>query len=72
VIFLFNNEHKYWFIHKQAVKRLLLVREVWCSNLQPIKSPTRYQQLATAANLMSGPWRKAAKLGTAHSWHRKG
>jgi len=47
---------------------LLLLREVWGSNPEPIKSPTSYQRLATAATLMCvGPWRKAVELGTAYS-----
>jgi len=45
-----------------------LVWEVWGSNPEPIKSPKRCQQLALAATLMCGPWRKAAEMGTAHSW----
>jgi len=47
------------------------VREVLGSNPEPIKSPTSCQQLATAATLMCGPWRKAAEMGTAYSWHSK-
>jgi len=43
----------------QVVRRLLLVREVWGSNLEPIKSPTRCQRLATAATLMC--WGPGAK-----------
>jgi len=39
----------------QVVKRLFLEREVWGSNSKPIKSPTRFQQLATAVNLKLGP-----------------
>jgi len=31
-----------------VVRSLLLVREVWSSNLESIKFPTRYQRLATA------------------------
>jgi len=49
------------------VRRLPLVRKEWGSNLEPIKSPTRCQRLATAATLMCGPRRKAAEIGTAHS-----
>jgi len=56
----------------QVIRRLLLVREVWGSNSEPKKSPTRYQRLATAAILKCGPWCKAAEKGTAHSWHPKG
>jgi len=56
----------------QVVRCLLLVREVWGSNSEPIKSPTRCQRLATVAALMCGPWRIAAELGTSHSWHPKG
>jgi len=44
----------------QLARRLLLVREVWGSNLEPIISPTHYRRLATAANLMCEPRRKAA------------
>jgi len=33
----------------QVVRRLLLVREVWGSNPEPIKSPTLCERLATAA-----------------------
>jgi len=51
----------------QVERRLLLVRKVWGSNPTLIKSPTRCQWLATAATLMCGSCRKAAKLGTAHS-----
>jgi len=47
------------------------MREVWSSNLEPIKSHTRYQQLAIAATLKCGPWHKAAEKGTGHSWHPK-
>jgi len=32
-----------------SVRRSLLVRKVWGSNPEPIKSPTRCQRLATAA-----------------------
>jgi len=32
----------------QVIRRSLLVREVWSSNPEPIKSPTRCQRLATA------------------------
>jgi len=46
--------------------------EEWGSNPEPIKSLTRCQRLAIAAILMCGPWCKAAKMGTAHSWHPKG
>jgi len=46
----------------QVVRRSLLVREVWGSNLELIKFPTRYQQLATVAALMCGLWRKAAEM----------
>jgi len=56
----------------QVVRRLLLVRKVWGSNPEPIKSPKHCQRLATVATLMCGPWRKAAEMGTAHSWHPKG
>jgi len=37
----------------------------------PIKSLTHCQRLATAATFKCGLWRKAAELGTAHSWHPK-
>jgi len=56
----------------QVLRRLLLVREIWGSNIEPIKSPTRCQRLATAATFMCGPWPKAAEMGTAHSRHPKG
>jgi len=46
----------------QVVRRMLLG-----SNLEPIKSLTRCQLLATIATLMYRPWRKATELGTAHS-----
>jgi len=39
----------------QLIRHMPLVREVWVSNFEPIKSLTRYQQLATAATLMCGP-----------------
>jgi len=55
----------------QVVRRLPMAREVWSLNLELIKSPTRCQQLATVATLKDGPWRKAAKMGTANSWHPK-
>jgi len=55
----------------QVVKKFALVREVWGSNLEPIKSSTRCQRLATVATLSYGPWRKAAEMGTTHSWHPK-
>jgi len=42
----------------QVIRRLLLVREVWGPNPEPIKSPIHCQRLATAATLMCGPWRK--------------
>jgi len=42
----------------QVVRHLLLVREVWDSNSESIKSPTRYQRLANAATLMCWLWRK--------------
>jgi len=32
------------------------------SNPEPIKSPTRCQQLATVATLLRGPWRKATDI----------
>jgi len=48
-------------------RHLLLVREVWSSNPEPIKSPTCCQRLANAATLMCGPWRKTVEMGTAHS-----
>jgi len=48
------------------------VREIWGSIPKPIKSPTSCQLLAIVATLMCGPWRKAAEMGTAHSWHTKG
>jgi len=51
----------------QVIRRLPLVREVWGSNPEPIKSPTRCQRLATAAPLVRGSWRKAAEMSTAHS-----
>jgi len=40
------------------IRCLLLVREVWGSNPEPIKPLTRCQWLATAAILMCGFWRK--------------
>jgi len=49
----------------QVVRRSLLVREVWDSNPERVKSPTRCQQLTTV-----GSWRKAAEMGTAHSRHK--
>jgi len=55
----------YQFIITSQLRRTLLVREVWGSNLEPNKSPTRYQQLATVATLMCRPWRKAAEMGIA-------
>jgi len=51
----------------QVARRSLLVREVWSSNPEPIKSPTCCQQLVTVATLMCGHWRKAAEMDTAHS-----
>jgi len=43
----------------QVVRRSLLVREVWDSNPEPIKSPARCQRLATAATLeVLGPGAK--------------
>jgi len=51
----------------KVVRRSLLVREVGGSNLEPIKSPTRCQRLATVATLMCEPWAQAAEMGTAHS-----
>jgi len=33
----------------QIVRRSLLVREIWGSNPEPIKYPTRCQRLATVA-----------------------
>jgi len=45
-----------------VVRQLLLVREVWSLNPEPIKSSTRCQRLATAATLMCGPWHKGAEL----------
>jgi len=51
----------------QVVISLPLVREVWSSYPEPIKSLTFCQRLATAATFMCGPWRKAAEMGTAHS-----
>jgi len=35
-----------------VVRRSLLVREVWGSNPEPMKSPTRCQRLATVATLI--------------------
>jgi len=55
----------------QVLRRLPLVREVWGSNPEPIKSHTRCQLLVTTATLMCGSWRKAAELDTAHVWHPK-
>jgi len=51
----------------QVVRRSLLVWEIWGSNPELIKYPTRCQQLANVATLMCGPWCKAAEMGTAHS-----
>jgi len=51
----------------QVIKRLLLIRKLWGTNPKPIKSHTRCQQPVTAASLIYGPWRKAAKMGTDHS-----
>jgi len=51
----------------QVVRRLLLAREVWGSNPDPIISLTRCQRLATVATLKCGTWRKAAEMGAAHS-----
>jgi len=54
-------ENRSFYIHEenfpnaQAVKRLLLVREVWGSNPEPIKSPTRCHWHATVATLKCGP-----------------
>jgi len=53
----------------QKVRRLSLVRVIWGSNPEMIKSPTRWQRLATVAILICGPWRKAAELDAAYSWH---
>jgi len=38
----------------QVIRRSFLVREVLGSNSEPIKSPTRCQQLATAASFEVG------------------
>jgi len=43
----------------QVVKYSLLVQEVWGDS--PLLQPW-----------LCGPWRKAAEMGTAHSWHPKG
>jgi len=43
---------------------LLLLRKICSSKLEPIKFPTRFQRLATAATLECEPWRKAAKMGS--------
>jgi len=47
--------------HKLVVRCLILVREVWGSNPEPIKFPTR---VATAATLMCESWRRSVELGT--------
>jgi len=39
----------------QVIRGSLLVREVWGSNPEPIKSPKRCQRLATFATLMCEP-----------------
>jgi len=44
-----------------VVRRSLLVREVWGSNPEPIKSPTRCQRLATVATLIA--WALAQSRG---------
>jgi len=67
--------HKYGTLTKhliyrmaQVVRRLPLVRDLLGLNAEPIKYSTRYQRLATVATLMCGPCRKAAEIGTAHSY----
>jgi len=48
----------------QEVKCSLLVREVWGSNLEPIKSPIRCQRLATVATLIV--WALVQSRGDEH------
>jgi len=48
----------------QVTRRLPLVQEVWGSNLEKIKSPTRCQRLATAATLMMGGLGEKARRWT--------
>jgi len=55
-----------------GTRHSLLVRKVWGSNSEPIKSPTLCQRLATVATLMCGPWRKAAEMGPLTRDTRKG
>jgi len=55
----------------KVVSCMLLERQVWGSNPEPIKSSTSYQGLATAETLKCGPWRKATEMEAAHSWHLK-
>jgi len=47
----------------QVVRRLPLVREVWSTNPELIKSPTRCQRLATAA---LDVWALAQSRGDGH------
>jgi len=49
-----------------------MMRKEWDSNPEPIKSPARYQRLATAVTVMCGPWRNAAEMGAAQLLHPKG
>jgi len=48
----------------QVVIRSLLVREVWGSNSEPIKSPTRCQRFATVATFIV--WALAQRRGDGH------
>jgi len=56
----------------QVDKRVLLVREAWGSNPGPIKSPTCYKRLNTAATMKNGPKHKAAEMGTVTRDAQKG
>jgi len=48
----------------QVIRYLPLVREVWDSNPDPIKSPMRFQRLATAATFEV--WSLAQSRGDGH------
>jgi len=49
---------------QQVVRSLPLVREVWSSNPEPIKSPTRCQRLATVTTLIV--WALAQSRAVGH------
>jgi len=52
------------FLSAHVVRRSLLVQEVWGSNPEPIKSPTRCQRLATVVTLIV--WAFAQSRGDGH------